>query len=86
MTLYDADDALLQDIWTMCRRYEDLLSKTVEGSDVYRINHAEGNTVTVDPETWQLLTRAQQVNRESGGAFSITVAPVVALWDFTGGT
>ena len=86
VTLYDADETLLSDIWAMCDRYEKLLSKTVEGSDVYRINHADGETVTVDPETWTILSRAKEMNALSGGAFSVTIAPVVALWDFTGGT
>ena len=86
VTLYDADDTLLDDIWAMCQRYENLFSKTIEGSDVWRINHANGKTITIDPETWMVLNKAREANLQSGGAFSITLAPIVALWDFTGGT
>jgi len=86
VTLYDADDTLMEDIWAMCNRYENLLSKTVEGSDIWRINHANGETITVDPETWNILKEAKAINELTNGAFSITIAPVVALWDFTGGT
>lgn len=86
VTLYGADDALLSDIWAACERYEKLLSKTVEGSDVSRINQANGQTVTVDAETWQILQEAKLLNERSGGAFAITIAPLTAQWDFTGGT
>lgn len=86
VTLYGADDALLSDIWAACERYEKLLSKTVDGSDVSRINQANGQTVTVDAETWQILQEAKLLNERSGGAFAITIAPLTAQWDFTGGT
>lgn len=85
ISLYDADESLLGEVWEMCARYEALLSKTVEGSDVYRINHAEGLPVKVDHETWLILSRAKQINEQSGGKFAVTIAPVVSLWDFTGG-
>lgn len=86
LTLYGADDTLMDDIWAACRRYENMLSKTVEGSDVSRINSAEGQTVTVDAETWNVLSEAKKLNRMTGGAFAITIAPLTAQWDFTGGT
>lgn len=86
VTLYGADDALLSDIWAACERYEKLLSKAVDGSDVSRINQANGQTVTVDAETWQILQEAKLLNERSGGAFAITIAPLTAQWDFTGGT
>lgn len=86
VTLYGPEDGLLEDIWAACGRYEQLLSKTVAGSDVDRINQSSGEPVQVDPETWEILRRAKEVSRQSGGAFSVTIAPLTALWDFTGGT
>ena len=86
ITLYGADDTLMDDIWAACKRYENMLSKTVEGSDVSRINNAHGQTVTVDAETWNVLSEAKKLNRLTGGAFAITIAPLTAQWDFTGGT
>ena len=32
-----------------------MLSRTIEGSDVWKINHADGKTVTVSPETAEIL-------------------------------
>lgn len=86
VTLYGAQEGLLQDIWTMCERYENLLSKTIAGSDVDRVNRAGGQPTQVDPETWDILRRAREISAMTGGAFSVTIAPISAMWDFTGGT
>ena len=86
VTLYGADDTLLEDLWALCGRYEQLLSRHIPGSDVDRINTAHGQTVTVDPDTYAILAEAKEISEATGHAFSITIAPVAAMWDFTGGT
>ena len=86
VTLYGPEDGLLEEIWAACERYEKLLSRTIEGSDVSRINAAKGQTITVDPETWDILSRAKEISRLTGGAFSVTIAPLSLQWDFTDGT
>ena len=40
----------MDDLQSACRRYENLLSRTIADSDVGRINAAGGETVTVDPK------------------------------------
>ena len=86
LALYGAPEGTLDTLLAACARDEQLLSKTVEGSDVWRINHAQGQPVTVDAETMTILQRAKALHQLSGGAFSITIAPLVEKWDFTGGT
>ncbi|MBQ7848655.1 MAG: FAD:protein FMN transferase [Clostridia bacterium] len=86
LTLYGADESAMKDALAACERYEQLLSKTIEGSDVWRVNSAQGKTVTVDPETWEILRRAKEISAATDGAFSITIAPISAMWDFTKGT
>ncbi|MBQ4579882.1 MAG: FAD:protein FMN transferase [Clostridia bacterium] len=83
LTLYGAPEGIIDEVWAACARYENLLSKTIETSDVSRINAANGETVTVDPETWQILRRAKEISALTDGAFSITIAPLTALWSFT---
>ena len=83
LTLWGAPETLAGEVWEACARYEQLLSKTIDASDVSRINNAMGQTVTVDPETWEILRRAKEISAQTGGAFSITIAPVTALWSFT---
>ena len=85
LTAYVDDADLLNDALAECGRYERLLSRTVEGSDVWRINHAQGGPVAVSDETVRLLETARQVSALSGGMFDVTIAPVSTMWDFTSG-
>lgn len=84
ITAYTDDDELLDDVDAECMRYERLLSKSIEGSDVWNINHAEGKRVAVSKETRELIEQALEFSRLSDGRFDISIEPCVALWDFTG--
>ncbi len=85
LTAYTEDKQILKDALQECGRYEQLLSKTVEGSDVWKINHAEGAPVEVSDDTIAILQCAKKIGDLSGGAFDVTIAPVSALWDFKSG-
>ena len=65
------------------RRLESLLSRTEADSEVSRINSGAGSAVAVSAETADLIRRAVSYSRLTGGAFDITVAPVVSAWGFT---
>ncbi len=65
-----------------CSYYENMLSKTIEGSDIYKINHAGGKPVTVNEETADLIAKSLELCKESDGIFDITIGAVTALWDF----
>lgn len=53
----------------------------VPEGDVYNINHNAGiKNVEVDPMTVKILKKAQEVAKLSGGAFDVTVGPVVKDW------
>ena len=77
-------EKLLDEAYDTVSKYENLLSKTVKGSDVYRINHAKGEAVTVSDDTLQVLEMALTMGELSGGAFDCTVGALVDLWNFTG--
>jgi thiamine biosynthesis lipoprotein len=63
------------------RRIEYLMSHWIESSDVTRINRSAGNDgVKVSPETIEVIKRAQEISKLSGGGFDITVGPLVQLW------
>ena len=77
-----ADKEILEGAVALCGEYEKVFSRTVEGSDVWRINHAEGSPVRVCGDTAELLTIALNICEKSGGALDITIAPASDLWDF----
>lgn len=59
LTCYGNDaQAVLNEAFELCGHYENLLSYTKEGSDIWNINHANGQPVTVDSETASLLQTA----------------------------
>ena len=85
LTAYTDDDQVLKDAMEECSRYEKLLSAIIEGSDVWRINHADGQPVEVSDDTMEVLRCAVRIAELSGGAFDVTIAPVSSIWDFTSG-
>lgn len=83
LTLYGTkEEAPLNECFSLLETCESLLSRTKEGSDVWNINHSSGNPVTVSEETAQLLQIALHYCELSDGAFDITVAPLLDLWNF----
>lgn len=85
LTAYVNNEKVLNDALKECERYEKLLSRTIEGSDVWRINHAEGKAVSVSKDTIAILEKAREISELSGGVFDVTIAPVCELWDFSSG-
>ncbi len=83
VTAYTDDSQILDRVEEECLHYECLLSKSIEGSDVWNINHAGGERVAVSDETRELILRALEYSRMSDGRFDITIEPCVALWDFS---
>ena len=87
ITIYGAQDrTILTETFELCERYEALFSKTVEGSDVWRINNALGAPVMVSLETAEIIRAGVEYGELSGGMFDITIGRVSSLWDFSGVT
>ena len=83
ITLYDtADESVLDGCFALAEKYENLFSATKERSDVWNINHAGGETVTVSEETVKLLIWAADYANTTEGAIDPTIRPVSELWDF----
>jgi len=74
---------LLDEAFKLCEEYEALFSITVEGSDVWRINHAGGEPVTVDPRTIELIKSGLEFGELTDGMFDITIGRLSRLWDFS---
>ncbi|MDD6326037.1 MAG: FAD:protein FMN transferase [Lachnospiraceae bacterium] len=83
LTLYGTkEEAPLEECFSLLETYESLLSRIKEGSDVWNINHSSGMPVTVSKETAQLIETALDYSARSDGAFDITIAPLLDLWNF----
>ena len=81
ITIYDSNNySLLDECFNMCSCYENMLSKTVKGSDIYRINHANTEAVTVSDETITLLKYSIDAYNNYDQIFDISISPVSDIW------
>ena len=78
----DTSNALITDAFKLMSEYEKTLSRTVDGSDIDRINKASGEATAVKEETLQVISKGIGFGDLSGGVFDITVGKASALWDF----
>ena len=69
----------------LCKEYENIFSKTLETSELYKINHRTSDTVTVSDDMAALLAKGLEYCEKSDGAFDITIEPLSSLWNFTSG-
>ena len=60
-----------------------LMSTFRPDSELSRFNRAPANVpVALSPDTIEVFSLALEVHRESGGAFDVTVGPLVEAWGF----
>lgn len=67
----------------LCNRYEHLFSRTLEDSEISKINASAGQPVTVSDETAELIRLGLEYGDISHGYFDITIASASELWNFT---
>lgn len=83
VTLYDASATEeLEECFSLAEKYENMLSATREGSDIWNLNHAAGNATEVSEETAALIQKAVTYSELSNGAFDITIGELSSLWNF----
>ncbi len=90
LTLVTADSASVADLalngLLALHEVDSLMTNWTEISEVARLNREAGQgATTVHPEVLYVLNTALRVSEESGGAFDVTVEPLVRLWGFLGG-
>lgn len=80
------DEALIDDCFALADTYEHYFSRTLEGSDIYQINHADGAPVEVHDETAELIRAGIKYGELSDGSFDITIGALTDLWDIPNNT
>ncbi len=63
------------------RRFDRMMSLYKDDSEITKVNKAAGkHPVAVSPEMLEVVEAAVRVSKLTGGAFDITVGPLVVLW------
>lgn len=87
--LYDTTDYnTLNECFALIYHYETLFSRTLEGSEVFTLNHTSASSDTavslsVSDELADILKLSLYFGELSGGALDVSIAPLSALWDFS---
>ena len=71
---------ILDECFAIIERYDNLLSRTKEGTAIYQLN--ETGTVEMEEDVLELLQRGLYYSQLSGGVFDITAEPITSQWDF----
>lgn len=86
VTLYEGGSMeLLDQCMELAGYYENLLSTTVEGSDVWKLNHSMGKAVSVDEDTLIVLNTALSYAQISDGLVDPSIGGLSSLWNFGSG-
>lgn len=78
----DDINKIIEGSFDICKEYEQLFSKTIETSDIAKINSAGGEAVECDPRTVELIQNGIMFGYLSEGGFNIGIGPITELWDF----
>lgn len=81
LDIYSADPEISQKAEDEIMRLDKMLDRGDQESEIYEMNHAE-EAVTVSDEIVEIISMARDVSVKSGGAFDITIAPVMDAWGF----
>ena len=85
--IYESNDTkLLDHCFEKCQTFEQTISRTIETSEIYQINHANGKPIEVSDMTLELIQKGIEYGDLTNGKFDITIAPLVELWDFKNNT
>lgn len=66
-------------------KLEKMWSVTDEDSEIYKINHNKGESVSVSSETAELIDFSLNISKMTSGAFDCTMYPILTEWGFTTG-
>lgn len=78
-------EAALSDISSMIAQLDSRLSVTNSQSEIYRLNHADGQPVSLSDTTADLLSKALALGGTTNGTLQLTSYPLSLAWGFTTG-
>lgn len=85
LTFYSSYVEKEQDIanacFQICDKYDQLLNKHNKDSEIFKINSTPTDYVKISEESSKIINDSIYYATLSGGAFDITISPLVDLWD-----
>ncbi len=83
VTVYrQKDEKWIDEVFSRCHAYEDLLSKTSPDSDISRLENARFSYVPIAQETREIIEIYQSLYEASEGKLDCTIGALTGLWNF----
>lgn len=84
MTSYGSgSEEALEQASNTITKFEELWSVTDENSEIYKVNHANGETINIRDETFNIIDFSLDISQKTDQAFNITLYPILTAWGFT---
>lgn len=84
ITLYDQkDQSLIDHCFDLIDQYEKTFSRTLDYSEISRINQSPDTSISLSEDTGKILKTALEYAKRTDGAFDPTIGTVSSLWDFS---
>jgi thiamine biosynthesis lipoprotein len=81
ITLFEDNKEAFEKSFELIEYYENMLSSHKEMSDIYKINHSNGDLVSVNEITIELIKKAKEYSILTNGLFDISIGSLIELWD-----
>lgn len=86
ITIYDSDKLeVVAEALEMCRRYEQIFSRTLSDSALYELNTTQ-HIANADPELFELIETGLFYCELTDGHLDISIEPLTSLWNVTSDT
>lgn len=72
----------LKECIDLCYKIDRLMNRFNQESDIYKINHSDGQKIEVDPMTAEVIRKSIFCSEITKGTFDIAIGAVSALWNF----
>ena len=72
----------MAEVWQRFEEIDERMNAYDSGSEVGRINEANGAFVEVHEDLYALIRQAVEMSHKTGGTFDITVRPLIDLWNW----
>mgnify|MGYP000078733856 CR=1 FL=1 len=74
---------IIKNSFKLCKKYDNMLSRTDPGSEIYKINHAKGKFTKLNKDSLFLLTESLKMSSITEGRFDISLGKLTNLWNIT---
>lgn len=83
ITIYGSGDKdILENSFALVNKYQDIFSRTLNYSELYKINSTHEKKIPISPEMADILRISLEYSEKTNGAFDPTIGVVSSLWDF----